>query len=563
MSAASGSGQHPATGQVEASQVEVEGRAQSKLEEEAAKRFFDRQRRARYGDRLPKPPEPGDIEVLYAKARTELKDLTDGQAVLLLVSTNAWESTVGAACDALDAAANPRRAYTARECETALLFQRLNGYRTYAAARTHLASDKARMTRRELGFDRGRDHVHHRRCYHEDRLRFDGIPSDSTLCRHRTKRFPEADRTALYIECFLRLIEEHASEFPDFREELLMLGFDGSAQKGVYLPGDKTDADGNLVYDPITGEVVQRVKDWEGGSVTSMSMPESKRGHGFMTVTAHTVTGFPVATRTGRLGADSEVPLALQILAEDMPRISACTDPQRVGVSTLDGAYAAPRIRRAHRQVGYIENTHQVSHGDLAVSKRHRQTKTNKVFLIDEFPNWRVNGLREIFCVCGRGDTFSRPALTRNGQAVAATEGQCRNCGPIHITSGEWRVAQNPSRYVRINPNDAVDVADADYEFGNFLTYNDKRAIAYGRARYAQGEGLHGHATTRFGLFKDRNYYRRLNQARLDTLMTYCLMHALGMECRRRRAGQNSGSPPTPIPLRRATAPPPPAALAA
>lgn len=541
--------------------LDSSGRRQRKSEKDAAETFFSRDRRARYGGTLPKPPEAGDIEVLYAKLREELKDLDDGQAVRLLVQTHAWESTVGTACDALDAVADCRRAYTARELETALLFQRFNGYRTYTAARKYLAGDESVFARQELGFDRPRDHIKNRFLKYRKNRKMDGVPSAATVCRHRKHRFLEAQRAELYAECFLRIIEEHAAEFPEFRDELLMLGFDGSAQKSVFRPGNKTDKDGNVLFKPDTGEVIPRVEGWEGGSVTRSDMPESKRGHGFMTVTAHTTSVFPVAVRSARLGPDHEIELALDMLREDMPRIRACTDQDKVGVSTLDGVYASPRIRLAHRKVGYIENTHQVSHGTHDSAERHLNKRLAKVFEIDEFPNWRANGLRELYCMCGHGEVFSRPSVNRHGEAVAATEGRCDSCGPIHITSGDWRKVQNPSKYVRVNPRDAVNVDAADWEFGNFLTYRDKRAKAYGTARYAQGEGLHGHATTRFGLFKDRNYYRRINQARLDSLLTYCLMHAVGMECRRRRAATAMSAPP-PTPLRRATAPPPEALAA-
>ena len=88
--------------------------------------------------------------------------------------------------------------------------------------------------------------------------------------------------------------------------------------------------------------------------------------------------------------------------------------------------------------------------------------------------------------------------------------------------------------------------------FGNPLTYNDPRAN-YGRNRYAQGEGLHGSATTRWNLFKDKAYYRRLNQVRLDVLLTYCLMHGLAMEARRQKAL----GPPACMPKRHRPAPVP------
>jgi hypothetical protein len=109
--------------------------------------------------KLPKPPEEGDVELLYAKLQEDLRHLNDGEMVTTVIGTDAWQSTVGARCRALDAAADPRRAYTAEECEKALLFQRLLGKRACAAARKELAGAIGAYTRTTLGFDRPRDHV--------------------------------------------------------------------------------------------------------------------------------------------------------------------------------------------------------------------------------------------------------------------------------------------------------------------------------------------------------------------------------------------------------------------
>jgi hypothetical protein len=121
------------------------------------------------------------------------------------------------------------------------------------------------------------------------------------------------------------------------------------------------------------------------------------------------------------------------------------------------------------------------------------------------------------------------------------------------VTSGDWRRVLNPDGFVRVNPKDKASVRDADLAFGNPLTYGDSRAAAYGRNRYAQGEGLHGSTTTRWNLFKDKAYHKRINQARLDVLLTYCLMHGLAMEARRQKEAAPAAlvpMPPRPAPVR-------------
>lgn len=505
-----------------------------------------RSRRARYG-KLPKPPESGDVEVLYAKLNEQLRHLDDGERVMLVIDSDAWQGTVGERCRELDAAADSRRAYSAEECEKALLYQRLIGKRTYKAARAQLAGDEGASARVTLGFDRPRDHVPGRHVKYEHHRRLDGVPSEATISRHRVSRFPETERAELYAECFIRLVEEHAVKFPEFREELRVIGFDGSTHKSVYRPGFKKDKDGERILDE-DGNPVPRLHGWEGGSMTNPDAPESKRGHGMLTVTGHTAQALPIACRTVRIH-DHEIDCVLGIFREDMPRIRSRMEPGTIGVSTMDGAFSSPRIRRAHRALGYVENTHRVSgDADREETQRHREQLEAMVMRIEGFPNWRANGLREIYCLCGEGSTFARTHLLADGSVTVSVEGSCKRCGPIRVTSGDWRRVKNPDGFVRVNPKDKASVADADLAFGNPLTYSDARAEAYGRNRYAQGEGLHGSATTRWNLFKDRAYYKRINQARLDVLLTYCLMHGLAMEARR----QKEASPVVPMPARRA-----------
>ena len=492
-----------------------------------------RKRRTRYG-KLPKPPERGDVELLYAKLHEQLRHLDDGERVMLVINSDAWQGTVGERCRELDAAADSRRAYCSRGVRegTPLSAPHRQAHLQGCARRPRRGrGDSARAT---LGFDHPRDHVPNRRVKYEHRRRLDGVPSEATISRHRTRRFPEAERADLYAECLIRLVEEHATKFPAFREELRVIGFDGSSHKVIYKPGVLRDDDGNAIRDG-DGRPVPRLKGWEGGSMFNPDAPESKRGHGMMTVTGHTAQALPIACRTVRIH-DPEIECVLDIFREDMPRIRSRMEPSAIGVSTMDGLFSSPRIRRAHRKLGFIENTHRVSRSeDREETKRHRQQLGAMVMLIEGYPNWRANGLRELYCLCGQGDTFSRSRLLADGSVSVAVEGSCERCGSIRVTSGDWRRVKNPDGFVRVNPMDKASAGDADLAFGNPLTYGDKRAEAYGRNRYAQGEGLHGSTTTRWNLFKDKAYYRRLDQARLDVLLTYCLMHGLAMEARRQR----------------------------
>jgi hypothetical protein len=63
-------------------------------EQAASERWAEKDRRARYG-KLPKPPEEGDVELLYAKLQEDLRHLNDGELVMTVIGTDAWQSTLG------------------------------------------------------------------------------------------------------------------------------------------------------------------------------------------------------------------------------------------------------------------------------------------------------------------------------------------------------------------------------------------------------------------------------------------------------------------------------------
>jgi hypothetical protein len=190
------------------------------------------------------------------------------------------------------------------------------------------------------------------------------------------------------------------------------------------------------------------------------------------------------------------------------------------------------------------------------------------VFEIEGNPEWRANGMREIFCMCGEGHVSARYSKTKNGQQKTAVEGACKNCGPIRITADDWLVAKVPSdstlsgRFVRIDPGDEHERNEADCQFGNPLTHGDKRAELLGKQRRAQGEGHFGTMTVGYNLFEEDNRHVRLDQARIEVYLTYCLVHALSMEVRRQRAA--GAAKPQLLKVRRGPPPGPrPRAIAA
>lgn len=87
---------------------------------------------------------------------------------------------------------------------------------------------------------------------------------------------------------------------------------------------------------------------------------------------------------------------------------------------------------------------------------------------------------------------------------------------------------------MRINPQNPNE--KPDLLMGNPLTFNDRVAAEYGRRRFGHHEGFHGALVSRLGLIKDKRWFRRLDEAKIATAITFCVMHVAALEQRRRRA---------------------------
>lgn len=510
------------------------GKEMDRAERRAWARWMRKGRRVRFAKQLPKPPLPGEVEVLYAKLREELIGLNSGEVVMLVLGSQSWKDTVGAKCRELDAAASDLRRYDHQDDEKFLLWMRFEGERYVSTAHEKLQGYTQRFDRQVMGYDDSRpDHVKTRHVKAEKNRQMDGIPSRAEISRHKKWRFLEDERDALYAECFTRIVIEHAGAYPEFAESLRVLGFDGSTHKSKFTPGWKKKRNGEYLLDE-NGQRIRCLLEWEGGSQWADTLPESKRGNGMMSGTGHTGEGMPVCVRTDKINAQ-EPAMVISCLDDDLRRIRECIPDGKLGVITMDGLYATPEVRIAASKAGYVANTHTVSHGLSERTERHLAKREAKVYRIEGFDMWRANGLREVFCMCGDGAVSGKARRNADGSASTYVEGECDRCGDLHITAGDFYKDENQPVFKRMNPHDKMAPEDADWQLGNFLTRNDKRAKLFGNNRHAQGEGLNGHATTRFGLFKDGAPYKRIPQPHLDCTMTYIIMHALAMETRRRR----------------------------
>ena len=494
-----------------------------------------KQRRMRRPDLL---PTPGPAQVPYALSHPDLKGMTPAQVTRMFLDSEAWKQVMKPVLDELDRArtvpGKEKPLYTSEELESVLLYQRLSGRASFKRARNEIAGDRDEA-RRLLGFDRPRN-----RGRRVVKLR-DGVPSEATVSRHRA-RIGELRRNELHEEVERRVMLEHL-QVPEFQEEVRELNLDGTAVKTHYTAP---------IIDPTNGQTVNdaRVTAPEAGYVPYSAGPD-KSGHGWSAVHIVTATGLPLARALGPMNA-SERELAAEAVEKYAEHVAPRLPREGLSVLSADGAFAQQELRKRLRELGIVENIHLVSHGDEPRSRANAAKNNAKRIPIAGYPNWFTNGHRELKCACGAGHTYRRFGKDRHGRAVVRVEGSCKpRCGSITITSGDWRLAQNPTRWVRIDPSNPNE--RPDYYMGNSLTFNDPLAAEHGRRRFGHNEGFHGTLATRFGLIKDKRWFRRQAQVRTEFAIVGTAMHLIAMEQRRRAAaraqtaasgsGQTHGAP--------------------
>lgn len=465
-------------------------------------------------------PKPGSGEVPYAKSRPELAGFSEGQIARAILDSAAWKEVMRPVLDQLDRErvrpGKEKPFYSSEELESVLLYQRVCGLGSYKRARNELAGDREEA-RRLLGFDKPRN-----RKSRVVKLR-DGVPSEATMSRHRG-RFVERRRVEAYLTLERRLLDEHLSCL-ELQEEARILNLDGTKIQTHYTAP---------IVDPKTKRTVNdaQVTAPEAGYVPHSAGPDHS-GHGWNLVSITSTTGIPLAWKVVPLNA-SEKDVAIELVRDEFEPRVASRVPRELTVLSADGGFAKQELRAELRRLGIVENIHLVSHGDAPESHSNAKKNNAKHVPIEGYKSWFTNGHRELSCACGAGTSIKRLSLDRNGKAVVRTEGACRKCGSITITSGDWRKAQNPDRWVRINPQNSRE--KPDLLMGNPLTFNDPISGEYGRRRFGHNEGFHGALVSRFGLIKDKRWFRRLDEAKIATAMTFCVMHVVALEQRRRRA---------------------------
>jgi hypothetical protein len=551
-------------------------------------------RRKRFGT-LPTPNPSAELS--FAKTRPELADLTAAKTVRLMLDSKAWADVMKPALDQLEQrrGGGPNGIgplYSCEELESVLIFQSVCGLDTFKETRDRLTSDRGHEARRLLGFDRPRRCKGQVTPLHSvpseasvSRYRQLWAPPGAGAVRPATqaaialgknasvyelKAAEDARRKAAVRaraevwEAFFARWVEGALKDPAIREQARLLFIDGTSihtkhtcritKKGVPLNDfprlrerclvkPVLDERGNRVWD---GQLTQEEWDalaaqkdlayrrfWEvtadGGSLP-VKAGRNRAGHGYTLVSIIDQGALPLAYEVSAINQSEKV-TAVSLIdrfgAEVLPQIAAGDRPL---VMTGDAGFTGHRIRSRLRDLGILENVHSVSGGKSLRSTSHAKKKSAKKIAFKNHPNWYTNGHFELLCRCGQARTFRRFYRTQSGKLVPRVEGKCDNCGSFTVTSGTWRKSAN--RWVddctAANPH-----AVPELRLGNPMTFNDPLAMEYGRRRFSVGEGFHSVLSNRFGLVRGRQRIKTRDQVRLQTAMTFCVIHAIAAEQRR------------------------------
>ena len=224
--------------------------------------------------------------------------------------------------------------------------------------------------------------------------------------------------------------------------------------------------------DRVTGEIKPPTMRG-GGFMPQREDNHGKAGHGFLLVAGITSDAMPLVARIVPNGTN-EAKVATAMLRQEFTQsVSSRLDPTKVGVARGDAPYSAQSFRQAAHSVGYVPNTHPVSHADRERSKDHAVRKDNRTYRINGKPNWVLTGNRELKCRCSKGATKKGAKRLADGSARASLAGWCKSCGNVNLVTGEWRKAQKKDLLVKVMPGEE---RFADWSIGNPLTFNDPLA---------------------------------------------------------------------------------------
>ena len=482
-------------------------------------------RRLRFGQ-LPVPAERADL--YWGKSQPELANVTNGQLTVLLMRRPEFEATVGEKLRQIDernrtvgkgkSMGRPTR-WSARQLESVLVYRRVSGLGTIKRTCERLHFD--REARQLLGFD-------------------DKLPSRPTLTRYLSQHFDQSERANLYRE-FDRQLRQRVVQQPGFDEEARILGMDGSKHGTRYTsPIPKRGKNGKLTKQFANGHL----QPGEPGAITApdagyVGGNNPKSGKGWQLLGLFTEHGTLVGWDISPLN-ESERVAAERVLLQYEREILPHRQLKDPSVCTADGGFSSPTLRSRLQELCIVPNIHKASHGEGPSTKRN-VAKLDRDWQRFEHPTkkhyskWQANGHLELRCACRNGVIKRVFKVTKTPHLIIAVKGQCQKCGNVTITSGRWRRAKNPSRFVLAHANHVSAPA-----LGNGLTYHDELSRTYGQDRFGFNESVHATLERRFGLLKDKSGMRSKAEVEIEFAIAASAISVLLLEREARKSGNGT-----------------------
>lgn len=566
--------------------------------------------RRRAKQHMPEPPPPG-TGFLWGHDRDGLKGMSRAEQVLAMINTRTWKEVVRPLCEAADEETRgergPLRGYSAEKLEIAFLYGRTFGKTGADAVRAVLAGDEEPGARELLGFTGGKPRYNQKRMV--------GVPAVRTLGRHRRRFTKEraaelyqaafADLVDLYLDdqgnheaCRL-LYMDGKTIFTHYTAPRYKKG------TKTLVNAPRRDEQGKLIRrDPATGQRAKPVTAPDAGY-----RPEGQDGHkggdGWQAVILMNAAGVPLGYQLDKAHTSEKV-MSREIVTrygeEVVPKLQFA-DPEAVSVLTTDSNFYDRTFKSQLHGLGIASNTQRNKRHLGGQPSEAGAAHTAEYLPINAKPHqkWFCNGHFELACDCGSGQVSKQAHRDHRGHAIMSVEGRCSTCGNVTIQAGRWKRAQNAPKKMRpriaewmvrqeeaaearaaqkagiphtppsaeeharrvrsakvpaaagymtkMQPGDPPE--QAEWSFGNYLTYNDRESRAYGKDRFGHNEGLISALGKRFGVGDEKTWHKLDPAVETDLVQALCLMVALSIV--QSAAGRRPGatihpisSPPTP-----------------
>lgn len=498
------------------------------------------------------PPAPDNFEIFYAACRKELKDIEPGDVVLAFEKLDGFAVVVQPVLDAIDRqrrmpqpGERTRRGtaprFHALDAWRLEILRRVIGERSTEKTRDALTKDKLGKTRELLNFHLPRVHYGGKK-----RKWVEGIPSDSWMSDMR--KLLTEDMLSQLIDQLVRwALLEKMRDVPGVWEESLALMADGSKVETHATPTKTKEgvvSNDYMKKSRKSGKMVPNITAPDAGFIPNNGSNADHSGPGWNCMFVMGAHGTVFAKRAVKM--NSHEPTTLKEMVDELGQTLDHFGRSALRVLTADSAFHYSPLRKDLRNIGIVENISLSSHAKKKRSAKRSVAKRNKqVLTIDGFPNWTLNGHRELVCACAKRNIARKANLLPSGRVVVRTEGKCKTCGDICLTSGLWYKPKDVDKVFKVV--DAVDHERVNWEVGNFFTFHDSVGDGFGMPRWHGQEGAFGSQfTQRFGLLKGKRWFYRQTQMDIELNVVVCITHVLSLERWRRMQAAGAQAPLTP-----------------